>query len=148
MPKFTAPLVAIAIFTVSVSDASAQARYSDDQIDPAHKNPIRIRDIANRPCITIKGSSVPDKVRTNVVNHYVRAANGCPKAIKIKVCYTQSTRCVEFALRSLERKEVLLGTTTTTTTSMPMLSFDFLRKRCSARHRSQSSRRELTHACQ
>ena len=128
MLKFTAPLVAIAIFTVCVSDAFAQARYSDDQIDPAHKNPIRIRDIANRPCITIKGSSLPDKVRTNVVSHYLRAANGCPKVIKIKACYTQSTRCVEFTLRSLERKEVLLGTTTTTTTSMPMLSFDFTEK--------------------
>ena len=126
MLKFTAPLVAIAIFIVCVSDASAQARY--DQIDPAHKNPIRIRDIANRPCITIKGGSVPDKVRTNVVNHYLRAANGCPKVIKIKACYTQSTRCVEFTLRSMERKEVLLGTTTTTTTSMPVLSFDFTEK--------------------
>ena len=128
MLKFTAPLVAIATFTVCVSDAFTQPRYSDDQIDPAHKNPIRIRDIANRPCITIKGSSLPDKVRTNVVSHYLRATNGCPKVIKIKACYTQSTRCVEFTLRSLERKEVLLGTTTTTTTSMPMLSFDFTEK--------------------
>ncbi len=125
MSKFTGPLVAITTFAVCVSGAFAQTRYTNDQIDPSKKNPLRIRDIANRPCITIKGSILQDKVNTNIVNHYLRAANSCPKTIKIKACYTQSTRCVEFTLRSLERKEVLLGTTNT---SMPMLNFDFTEK--------------------
>src|SRR5919204_127767 len=96
MSKLAGPLVATITFAVCVSGAFAQARYTNDQIDPSKKNPLRIRDAANRPCITVKGSILQDKVNTSIVNHYLRATNGCPKSIKIKACYTQSTRCVEF----------------------------------------------------
>lgn len=123
MPKFTKSLLAIGAFVVCASGALAQT--ADDQVDPAHKNPLRVRDMANRPCVTIKGRMLQDKVNTTIVNHYLRAANSCPKVIKIKACYTQSTRCVEFTLHSLEHKEVLLGITNT---SMPTLNFDFTEK--------------------
>jgi hypothetical protein len=118
-------LLAIGAFAICASGAFAQAPNADDQIDPAHKNPLRVRDIANRPCITIKGRMLQDKINTTIVNHYLRASNSCPKTIKIKACYTQSTRCVEFTLHSLEQKEVLLGVTNI---SMPVLNFDFTEK--------------------
>ena len=123
MPKFIRSLAAIAIATAC--SAAAVAQSTNSEIDPAQKNPMRIRDMANRPCITVKGKMVPDKINTAIVNHYLRAANTCPKMIKIKACYTHSERCTEFTLHSLERKEVLLGTTNA---SMPILNFDFTEK--------------------
>lgn len=125
MRKLFRTAVAIAVATVCSAAAVAQSQSATDDIDPAQKNPIRIRDMANRPCITIKGRLVQDKTNTAIVNHYLRAANTCPKMIKIKACYTRSARCTEFTLHSLERKEVLLGTTNT---SMPILNFDFTEK--------------------
>lgn len=123
MPKFAERFLALVVFVVYASGAFAQA--ADNQVDPAHKNPLRIRDVANRPCVTVKGRMLQDKVNTTIVNHYLRASNSCPKVIKIKACYTQSTRCVEFTLHSREQKEVLLGVTNT---SMPTLNFDFTEK--------------------
>jgi hypothetical protein len=125
MSKLRVRLLVIGAFAICASGALAQAPSADDQIDPTHKNPLRIRDIANRPCITIKGRMLQDKVNTTIVSHYLRASNSCPKVIKIKACYTQSTRCVEFTLHSLEQKEVLLGITNI---SMPVLNFDFTEK--------------------
>jgi hypothetical protein len=125
MQKLIGLLVAVTTIAACVSSAFAQTRYTQDQIDPSKKNPFRIRDIANRPCVTVKGTIDQDKVNTAIVKHYLRAANSCPKVIKIKACYTQSTRCVEFTLRSLEHKEILLGTTNA---SMPNLNFDFTEK--------------------
>jgi hypothetical protein len=123
MLKLAGVWLAIGAFIACGSSAIAQT--ADDQVDPAHKNPLRVRDIANRPCITVKGRMLIDKTNTNIISHYLRAANSCPKVIKIKACYTQSTRCVEFTLHSLERKEVLLGITNS---SMPTLNFDFTEK--------------------
>jgi len=125
MPKFVKSLIAIAITAIFSTAAIAQIGSTDDQIDPAQKNPMRIRGAANKPCVTLKGRIVQDKVNTTIVNHYLRAANACPKMIKIKACYAHSARCVEFTLRSLEQKEVLLGITNT---SMPVLNFDFTEK--------------------
>jgi hypothetical protein len=125
MPKFVRSLVALAIATACSAAAVAQSQSTKDEVDPAHKNPIRVRDMANRPCITVKGRTVQDKINTAIVNHYLRAANSCSKMIKIKACYTQSARCTEFTLHSLERKEVLFGTTNS---SMPILNFDFTEK--------------------
>ena len=105
--------------------AIAQPDSTAYEIDAAQKNPMRIRGAANRPCVTIKGRTVQDKINTTIVNHYLRAANACTKMIKIKACYTRSTRCVEFTLRSLDQKEIFLGTTNT---SMPILNFDFTEK--------------------
>lgn len=121
--KFAGAWLAFGAFIASASSVIAQT--ADDQVDPAHKNPLRVRDIANRPCVTVKGRMLIDKINTNLITHYLRAANSCPKVIKIKACYTQSTRCVEFTLHSLEKKEVLLGITNS---SMPTLNFDFTEK--------------------
>ena len=125
MPKLFRTVVAIAVATICSATAVAQSQSTSEEIDPAQKNPMRIRDMANRPCITIKGKMVPDKINTTIVNHYLRASNACPKVIKIKACYSHSARCTEFTLHSLERKEVLLGITNT---SMPILNFGFTEK--------------------
>ncbi|AMN43621.1 hypothetical protein [Rhodoplanes sp. Z2-YC6860] len=122
MLKLAGALLAIGAF---VACSGAVAQTANDDVDPAHKNPLRVRDIANRPCVTVKGRMLIDKINTNIITHYLRAANSCPKVIKIKACYTQSTRCVEFTLHSLEKKEVLLGITNS---SMPTLNFDFTEK--------------------
>jgi hypothetical protein len=123
MPKFTGPLLAISAIVVFASVGLAQA--ADDQVDPVHKNPLRVRDMANRPCVSIKGRTMHDKVNTTIMTHYLNAANSCSNVIKIKACYTESTRCVEFTLHSMEHKEVLFGITNT---SMPILNFDFTEK--------------------
>ena len=125
MPKLFRTVAAIAAATVCSAAAVAQSQFTSNEIDPSQQKTIRIRDMANRPCITIKGKMVQDKINTTIVNHYLRASNSCPKMIKIKACYTHSARCTEFTLHSLERKEVLLGTTNT---SMPILNFDFTEK--------------------
>lgn len=107
--------------------AAAQARYLNSQIDPERKNPVRIRDIANRDCITIKGQIRQEKINTAVVSHHLMTENVCPKMIRIKACYVDSTRCVEFDMGSRERKDILLGVTTANATD-PFFKFNFTEK--------------------
>lgn len=106
----------------------AQTRFTTGQIDPANKNPIRLRDIANRPCISIKGAIRTETINTAIVDQFVIAENICPKIIQIKACYSGTTRCVEFPVRSRERKEVLFGTTTASSVTPALFRFDFTEK--------------------
>jgi hypothetical protein len=131
----TSPLIA-AVMIVGVTVASvsfnstvatAQVRYLNSQIDPERKNQMRIRDIANRECITIKGQIRQEKISTAVVSHHLMAENGCPKVIRIKACYVDSTRCVEFDMGSREKKDILLGVTTANATD-PFFKFNFTEK--------------------
>lgn len=77
---------------------------------PAKDNIIRIRDTANRQCITLKGTVRPEIINKDISDHVILADNICPKIIRVKACYLHSKRCVEFDLHSREKKEVLLGT--------------------------------------
>lgn len=107
--------------------AQGQTHYLQSQIDPASKKTMRIRDIANKPCVTVKGAIKQGKINTAVVDEYIIADNICPKVIKIKACYTDSQRCVEFMLHSREHQEVLLGTSVANS-STPFFKFDFTEK--------------------
>jgi hypothetical protein len=131
VPVFSATAIFCAALTfeclLNPLPATAQVRYLNDQIDPAHKNPIRLRDMANRPCVAIKGQVRQETVNTAMVDHYLAAENICPKMIHIKACYVTSNRCVEFDIRSREKKEVLLGMTTGNP-SDPFFKFDFTEK--------------------
>src|SRR5215217_3665411 len=46
MATFIGSVVVAASLAIGMTLASAQSRYMQDQIDPAQKNPIRIRDMA------------------------------------------------------------------------------------------------------
>jgi hypothetical protein len=107
--------------------ATAQSRYFNDGIEPDRKNPIRLRDAANRECITIKGRVRGQAINKTIVDHYLDVTNICPKIIRVKACYVTSTRCVEFDVRSRESKEVLLGVATANP-STPFFRFDFTEK--------------------
>jgi hypothetical protein len=107
--------------------AAGQSRYLNDGIEPDRKNPIRLRDAANRECITIKGRVRGQAINKTIVDHYLDVTNICPKIIRVKACYATSTRCVEFDIRSRESKEVLLGVTTASP-STPFFRFDFTEK--------------------
>ena len=110
-----------------IRHAAAQPRYLDDGILPDRKNPIRLRDAANRECITIRGRVRAQAINKTIVDHYLDVTNICPKIIRVKACYVTSTRCVEFDVHSRERKEVLLGVATANP-STPFFRFDFTEK--------------------
>jgi len=44
------------------------------------------------------------------MDHVVSLKNGCPRLIKVKVCYTESDRCVDTVLSAYGRSDVILGT--------------------------------------
>ena len=137
LPRFSsnaAPILAITAAVIVALwigllpwHAVAQSRYLNDGIEPDRKNPIRLRDAANRECITIRGRIRGQAINKTIVDHYLDVTNICPKIIRVKACYVTSTRCVEFDVRSRESKEVLLGVTTTNP-STPFFRFDFTEK--------------------
>lgn len=71
-----------------------------------------IRDALGRPCLDIEAVARAHVVNPTVMDHIVSVKNGCPRLIKIKVCYFGSDRCVEAVLGSYSRSDVTLGTMT------------------------------------
>ena len=104
--------------------AQAQTRSLSPTIDPNGQSYMRIRDAANRPCVTLKSEARPSPINRTQVDHLIDAENSCPKRIAIKACYRRSTRCVDFTLPSYGRDQVLLGVMS----NVYAFQFDFTEK--------------------
>lgn len=104
--------------------AEAQTRSESPSIDPSAHSFMRIRDAANRPCVTLKSVIRPNAINKTEIEHLIVGTNGCPKTIEIKACYQRSTRCVEFTLPSYGNKQALLGVMS----NVYSFQFDFTEK--------------------
>ncbi|CCD92759.1 exported hypothetical protein [Bradyrhizobium sp. ORS 375] len=70
----------------------------------------RHKDFSGKPCLSVSGSARPFATNPKLFDHVVYAENGCPKAIKIQVCYLQASGCVAMDVPGYGRKEAVLGT--------------------------------------
>jgi hypothetical protein len=71
---------------------------------------LRHRDFAGKPCLTFGGYARPFTTNQNLFDHVVAVENGCPKAIKLQLCYYKSTECLAVEVPGYARKETVLGT--------------------------------------
>jgi hypothetical protein len=76
---------------------------TDDLAARKHMGP------TGKPCITIVANARAQMIDTHLFNHIVLASNACGQAIKMKVCYYHSDRCVEMDVPPYSRKETTLG---------------------------------------
>jgi hypothetical protein len=62
-----------------------------------------------KPCLSVKGNGVAEKINPSLFAHMIVAANACGERIKLDVCYYQSRRCVEMDIPPYGRSEMTLG---------------------------------------
>lgn len=62
-----------------------------------------------KPCLSVKGNGVAEKINPKLFAHMIVAANECGERIKLEVCYYQSRRCVEMDVPPYGRSETTLG---------------------------------------
>lgn len=67
------------------------------------------RDGLGRPCLDIEAAAREQTVNPNMFDHVVSIKNICPRLIKVKVCYFNSTRCSDEDVRAYKRLDVVLG---------------------------------------
>ncbi|MGJ5206484.1 hypothetical protein [Bradyrhizobium sp. HKCCYLR20261] len=70
----------------------------------------RHKDFSGKPCLSVSGFARAFVTNAKLFDHVVNAENGCPKAIKIQVCYLQGSGCVSLDVPGYGRKEAVLGT--------------------------------------
>jgi len=62
-----------------------------------------------KPCITVEGSSKPETINSNIIEHWVGAANSCGQHIKLKICYYKTEHCVTVDVPPWDRRDTVLG---------------------------------------
>jgi hypothetical protein len=74
-----------------------------DDIAKRHMSPL------GRPCLAIQGYAKPELVNKNIYQHWIKAANSCGQAIRIKVCYYKTEDCILMSAPPYEKKDAMLG---------------------------------------
>ncbi len=82
---------------------------------------LRQRDLAGKPCVSVKGFARVYTVNRNLYDHVITSENSCAKPVKMQVCYYKTTRCVSVETPGRGRKETVLGTIP----SMNTFQFEF-----------------------
>ena len=78
---------------------------------PAEKSTaLVLRDALGRPCLDIEAAARKRVVNPDIIDHVISIKNICPRLIKVKVCYLNSTRCNEEDLQAYKRVDSILGT--------------------------------------
>jgi hypothetical protein len=62
-----------------------------------------------KPCLSLTGSSKPQLVNHNMINHSVSVSNSCGQRLKVNVCYYRTQECIMIDVPPYERKEAVLG---------------------------------------
>jgi hypothetical protein len=62
-----------------------------------------------KPCLSLTGSSKPQLVNHDMIDHSVSITNSCPQRLKVNVCYYRTQECILIDVPPYERKEALLG---------------------------------------
>jgi hypothetical protein len=62
-----------------------------------------------KPCISSYAVGRAQKINPKIIEHIVTATNSCSQAIKLRLCYYQSDRCIPLTIPGYEHKEVVLG---------------------------------------
>lgn len=62
-----------------------------------------------KPCLSVSGNSVPETLNPHIFKHMVIADNRCSIAIKVQVCYYESSDCTPLSAPPYGRGEAVLG---------------------------------------
>lgn len=68
-----------------------------------HKTP------TNKPCVTVHGISRQQIVSNTIYEHILILENACNQPIKLRLCYFQSTSCVNSTVNPYSRRQQTLG---------------------------------------
>jgi hypothetical protein len=71
---------------------------------------MRHRDFAGKACLTLGGYARAFTTNATLFDHVVAVENGCPKAIKLQLCYYKTTECLLVEVPGYSRKVAILGT--------------------------------------
>jgi hypothetical protein len=113
----SAALAVLMVFVASVAHAQSSASPTEnmfsspnggifadpDALSKRHKGP------TGKPCMTLEGSARPEKINSNIIEHWVSAANSCGQLIKLKICYYRTEHCVMVEVPPWDRKDTVLG---------------------------------------
>jgi len=62
-----------------------------------------------KPCLDVEAASRPRLANPEMVDHVVSLKNTCPRLVKVKVCYINSSRCNEEDIQAYKRVDTILG---------------------------------------
>jgi hypothetical protein len=62
-----------------------------------------------KPCLSLTGSSKPQLVNHDMIDHSISVTNRCAQRLKVDVCYYRTQECIVIDVSPYERKEALLG---------------------------------------
>jgi hypothetical protein len=62
-----------------------------------------------KPCLSLTGSSKPQLVNHDMIDHSISVTNSCGQRLKVNVCYYRTQECILIDVSPYERKEALLG---------------------------------------
>lgn len=68
-----------------------------------HKTP------TNKPCVKVHGISRQQIVNNTIYEHILILENACNQPIKLRLCYFQSTSCVNSTVNAYSRRQQILG---------------------------------------
>ena len=102
---------AVLALVVATAPVAAQTPPRLTMQGPADKTIAPIpKDALGRPCLDVEAAARRRVVNPEMVDHVVSVKNICPRLIKIKVCYTESTRCNDEEVQAYKRVDTILGT--------------------------------------
>lgn len=88
----------------------------DGSVDKTrHRGPL------GKPCLTFVGMARPHIIDPKLFDHVMTVDNSCGQRLKVRVCYSQTDRCIDMDVPGYGRKEAILGIMP----SEPVFRFDF-----------------------
>jgi hypothetical protein len=85
---------------LTVSDGYGRFSFVTPQ---RHKSP------TGQPCVTVHGLSKPQIVTPTIYDHILIIQNVCSAPIKLRLCYFQSSQCINTVSSGYSRRQQLLG---------------------------------------
>ena len=104
-----AVVMALAICTPSIASAQSTTPSFRLTLQSGESRGLVNKDVFGKPCLDIEAASRAHVSNPNVYDHIVSIANRCARAIKVKVCYYGTEKCVDAQAPGSKRKDILLG---------------------------------------
>lgn len=102
---------AILVLLLFAAPLAAQTQSRLTMQGPAEKSALPMpKDALGRPCLDVEAAAKRRVVNPEMIDHVVSVKNICPRLIKVKICYIDSTHCNEEDLQAYKRVDSILGT--------------------------------------
>lgn len=91
------------------SDSGSSSSNNNSRFTYGYGEPDQHKDPSGLPCVSVNAMSQPQIVNPKIYDHILVIKNTCSQPVGLKLCYYQSSTCINTSIAAYTRRQQALG---------------------------------------